>query len=366
MSSSLAISFIVPTRDRPAVLERTLARLGSLEPLVDAEVIVVDNHSREPVGVPGRLANGWRALTLRRPRNEGAAARNDGVRIASGSWVVMLDDDSHPLDLGFLDAIADAPSDVAAIGAEVLTTDGGHEDGGLPEVTVGCGVAIRRSAYVAAGGYDPALLFYVEDQDLCARLLLGGLRVTYDDRFRVLHERVAGPRDTGLVLGRLIRNHGWILRRYAPESHYAGALNEAIERYESIARRRDALDGYRAGYEEFRATEAMQRRTPMDEELWRRFTGESAARASLLRQRTLLSGRAAAIVHGGKAERLIARLACELGARLVPVAEAETLVVGTLAPGAIADAAGLLAADGRPVVLPWSYPKRGALLRRAG
>lgn len=366
MPRSDFLSFVLPTRDRPIELERTLARLGALEPLVDAEVIVVDNHSRQPVSVPGGLANGWRALTLRRPRNEGAAARNDGVRIASGAWIVMLDDDSHPLDLGVVEAITEAPSDVAAIGAEITLPDGGHEQGGLPEVTVGCGVAIRRAAYVAAGGYDPAFHFYVEEYDLCARFLLGGLRVTHDPRFRVLHEKTPTNRDMGVVLGRLVRNNGWVLRRYAPEDAYRPALEETIARYESIARREDALEGYRRGYEEFLATEADQVRTPMDDALWRRFTGETAAREALLRQRGVIDGRRVALVAGGKAEPTVARIIRSLGGVLAPVDDAQTLVVGTLSPGPIADAARQYADDGRPVVLPWSFPCPPHPLRRAG
>jgi GT2 family glycosyltransferase len=364
------ISFVLPTRNRPEELARTIERLGALEPCVTAEVIVVDNHSKEPATVPARLANGWRACTLRRPRNEGAAARNDGVRIASGPWIVMLDDDSYPLDMRFVEALREAPADVAAIGAEVLLASGEHEQGGMPEVIVGCGAAIRREAYVAAGGYDHAFHFYVEEYDLCAKLLARGHRVTHDSRFRVLHAKTATNRDMGLVLGRLVRNNGWVLRRYCPEALYDAAMREILERYEAIATKEGVLDGYRAGLAELEATIANERRTPMSDALWQRFTGETAARPILERHRALIAGRRVALVSEGKAGPLLARLVTELGGIPSPERDAETLVVGTLSPGPVLDAIAARGHETRPVIVAWSMrdAANGLVheLRRAG
>jgi GT2 family glycosyltransferase len=360
------VSFVLPTRNRPAELARTIERLGALEPVVEAEVIVVDNHSREPATLPARLPNGWRACTLRRPKNEGAAARNDGVRIASGRWIVMLDDDSHPLDMRFVEALDEAPNDVAAIGGEILLPDGGHEQGGLPEVIVGCGAAIRREAFVTAGGYDPAFHFYVEEYDLCARLLLGGRRVVHDQRLRVLHTKTQTNRDMGVVLGRLVRNNGWVLRRYAPDHAYESALAETVERYAGIAAKEAAVDGYEAGLAEFRATIDEQRRVPMDDELWRRFTGEAAARRTFQEERALLAGRAVGLVARGKAAPLVERLVREFGGLPVEPERAETLVIGTLSPGPMLDAQIAHARESRPVLAPWSFASRPVRLRRAG
>jgi GT2 family glycosyltransferase len=360
------VSFVLPTRNRPVELARTIEHLGTMDPVVPAEVIVVDNHSQEPATLPARLPNGWRACTLRRPRNEGAAARNDGVRIASAKWIVMLDDDSHPLDMRFVDAIEDAEPDVAAIGAEILLPDGRHEQGGLPEVIVGCGAAIRREAFMTAGGYDPAFHFYVEEYDLCARFLLGGKRIIHDPRFRVLHTKTPTNRDMGVVLGRLMRNNGWVLRRYAPDRVFESCLRETIERYEGIARKEQALDGYERGLAEFRATVLDQRRVPMDDELWARFTGETAARATFTKERGLLAGRRVAVVEHGKAGLLIEKLVREFGGKLVAESEAETLVIGTLSPGPMLDAQVARISETRPVLAPWSFAARPVRLRRAG
>ncbi|MHC5022859.1 MAG: glycosyltransferase family 2 protein [Planctomycetota bacterium] len=170
------ISFVLPTRDRPRELRATLAAVAALPANVHdevggAEVIVVENASSTPVQLPSSLENGMPLRLLRRPDNEGAAARNVAAESARGDWLLMLDDDSAPLDAGHVQVAREAPSDVAAIGAEILLPDGSHEAGGLPEVFIGCGALIRREAFLDVGGYDPSFEFYVEEYDLCARLI---------------------------------------------------------------------------------------------------------------------------------------------------------------------------------------------------
>ena len=106
----MLISFVLPTRDRPGDLRRTLDEIGSLPAGVlgdGAEVIVVDNASSEPITFAGTLGNGVRAECITLDTNAGAAARNVGVARALGEWIVMLDDDSHPLacDIAAVDGI---------------------------------------------------------------------------------------------------------------------------------------------------------------------------------------------------------------------------------------------------------------------
>ena len=85
-----SVSYIIATRNRVGELFRTLEALGAMGPH-EAEVVVVDNASAtrphlRRAGEPGTTLIGL-------DRNMGAAARNVGARVASGSWVVMLDDD---------------------------------------------------------------------------------------------------------------------------------------------------------------------------------------------------------------------------------------------------------------------------------
>ncbi len=365
------ISFVLPTRNRPALLAETLAGIGrldgaSLAAAGGAEVIVVDNASSPAASGPDRLGCGAPVRFVRRAENEGAAARNAGVDAACGEWIVMLDDDSHPRDTGFVAALRAAPRDVAAIGAEIVLPDGSREAGGLPEVFIGCGVAIRREAFVRAGGYDAAFHYYAEEYDLAAKFLLAGWRVTHDRQFRVAHMKSAQGRRMNTILRRLVRNNAWIAQRYAPEEERRQRICEDVLRYARIARKERALAGYAAGLGETLAGLEHQPRREMTREQFDRFTGLAAARRGLAMDARLARAHRVAIVDRGKNDWAIERALREMGREIVADARsAETLVIGTLSPGPMMDAWEHRAARGEPVAWAWSFDGDGGQGARA-
>ena len=355
------ISYLLPTHNRPHALWQTLAALGALsfdehDAVGGAEVIVVDNASEPAVELPPELDNGIPLRCLRLDENNGAAARNHGAAEARGVWLVMLDDDSYPLDTGHLEVLADAPDDVAAIGAEILLPDGTREAGGLPEVIVGCGAAIRRDAFLAAGGYDPSFHYYAEEYDLCAKLLLAGLRVRHDLRFRVRHGKVPDRGDMNVIMRNLVRNNGWVMQRYAPRHRREQAICEVIARYGAIAMTEDAAWGYSQGMCELNRTKQDQPSRPMSEALFDRFTGLAHARTELS-HRPELGGRKrgrVAIVDEGKHADAVRQALREIGTRFAAsTQDADVLVIGTLSPGPMLDARDKRRVGPRPVIMPW-------------
>ncbi|MBX3359170.1 MAG: glycosyltransferase [Phycisphaeraceae bacterium] len=351
------ITYVIPTRDRSPRLCETLLAIDSLGPHA-AEILVVDNASAVAAVAPPMPGSGVPVRVIRLDRNHGAAARNHAARAAdpSSEWLVMLDDDSHPVDLGLLDAVASADSDVSAIGAEIsLPSQGRREAGGLPEVFIGCGVAIRRSAFLDAGGYDAAFDYYAEEYDLAARLLLAGSRITLDRRFRVAHHKVSQGRSMGRILRRLVRNNAWVNQRYAPESLRWGAVRETLTRYGRIAAKEHAVPGYLLGAVEALATLHRQSRRPMPAAIYDRFTGLAAARAALYAAHSTEPFHTAAIVEPGKNAGIIALAAKELGIRLVNASEAcEARIIGTLSPGPMLDAWDRLHRTAGPrLIAPW-------------
>ncbi len=365
---STTISYIIPTRDRPEELAITLGALAKTEhsAAAGAEVIVVDNASRHPPTPPTRLRNGLGVRLILRGANEGAASRNAAARAASGDWLVMLDDDSAPLDAGFLDALEDAPMDVGAIGAEITLADGGREAGGLPEVFIGCGVAIRREVFLDLGGYDPSFQFYAEEYDLSARMMLAGFGVAHDRRFRVLHRKVAEGRDMNAILHRLVRNNGWVEQRYAPEADRDSAIAHVIDRYRSIAVKENALSGYQAGLAELHSTLDAQPRREMAQPVYERFTGLSHVREHLPHRLCELGAKSAAMIAPGKHAAIVERVLREQCISIVASdVAADALVISTLSPGPMLDAIDHYASEpaartggrgGRlpPVLCPWS------------
>lgn len=347
------ISAIIPTRDRPTELARTLEELGRLTAEDVGEVIVVDNASRETPRVPSRLLMGQPVELIRLDENTGAAARNIGARRACGDWLLMLDDDSHPCggDLG--GTLYRQPGDVAAVTMDIhLSAKGCRESGGLPEVPVGCGVAYRRDVFLGVGGYDPSFGYYAEEYDLAAKLLLVGRRVAFEPSLRIDHRKVEAGRDMGLILGRLVRNNGWVLQRYAPEDERRNRINEMVERYERIAHKEGESAGFRAGLGELERTIDEQQRTPMNRALWDRFTGLSAARLAIGVARERDGFTSAKLIERGKHDWAVEQALHELG---VEVCEDRTVeVIATLSPGPMLD--GL---DRRPgAIAPWRAADR--------
>ncbi len=336
------ISIIIPTRDRSEALSCTLDALGALPVSIfggDApEVRIIDNASATPVSesVSPRLTNGIRVHVERLETNRGAAARNLGADAASGEWLLMLDDDSSPVDGDFGAVLRDAPDDVAAIGGEILLPDGTHEAGGLPEVIVGCGCAIRRDLFLEVGGYDPSFEYYVEEYDLCARFLMMGLRVAQTSAIRFEHRKVASGRDFAGILRRLVRNNAWVLQRYAPDDQLHESMAAMLGRYRAIAIREDVTDAFDGALEAVDATLARQVRRPMNDAAWDRFTGARAVRERVLRPLLECGVDAVQLVRVGKGADVIEREL--LGAGIAVRSDAEARVIGTLSPGPMLDA----------------------------
>ncbi len=359
------ITYVIPTRNRPEVLERTLDRIAALGEH-DAEVIVADNASDEPVRARPWLSSGVQVRVLRLKQNHAAAARNLAASEAHrrSQWIVMLDDDSYPLDLGVLRAVAQAAPETGAIAAEIFLPDGAasrREQGGLPEVFIGCGVAIRTKLFNHMGGYDAEFDYYAEEYDLSARLILDGWRIELDRRFRVMHEKITRGRDFGRIVRNLVRNNVWVAQRYAPEPERAAEIRRHIARYATIARKEGAIAGYARGLTDVLGTLDAQVRSPMSTTMWDRFTGLSACRAELTRAHRDGGLGRAAIVSAGKNEWAVRRVLEELGVEIVPLDGAETLVVGTLSPGPMLDSIEAWAArDVRRVVGAWETGEKAS------
>ena len=109
------ISIIVPTYNRPAFLERALRTIQA-QTIQDFEIIVVNDAGSDVWDIVKDMP---KVTLYNRPENGGlAAARNSGLRIASGKYVCFLDDDDilfpihfqvlvHELDKGTQAAYTD-------------------------------------------------------------------------------------------------------------------------------------------------------------------------------------------------------------------------------------------------------------------
>jgi glycosyltransferase involved in cell wall biosynthesis len=104
MTARLPISVVIPTHNRAALLEPSLASLESQTLPPDAfEVIVIDDGSTDGTGA---LCRGWRGEAplryVRQSHAGSAAAKNLGLFMSSGEIVVFFDDDDAASE-GFLE-----------------------------------------------------------------------------------------------------------------------------------------------------------------------------------------------------------------------------------------------------------------------
>jgi GT2 family glycosyltransferase len=183
----------------------------------DDELIVVDNASSDDSAAVARAA-APRARVVELPKNRGfTGGAVAGAQHSSASLLFFLNPDAL-LAPGCVDALRQAAQDhprwgawqalVLLPGGERINTSGGivHWLGiawagelGAPappptqpphEVAFASGAAlvVRRAAWDAIGGFEPAWFMYVEDVDLSLRLRLAGWGVGVVPAARVEHD----------------------------------------------------------------------------------------------------------------------------------------------------------------------------------
>jgi cellulose synthase/poly-beta-1,6-N-acetylglucosamine synthase-like glycosyltransferase len=198
----MRFSIIIPTHNRPALLDRCLEAVGSLaHPKTEFEVLVVDDGSDPPP--EDVIARHRSRLPLRyiRHENQGPArSRNRALRLAQGDYVVFTDDDCEPqrdwltaLEKAFAERPhgciggrieCAAENGLCGIASQLLVTflyeyASAQNGSGAAGLKFFCSnnVAFPREALLRIGGFDETFpLAAAEDRELCARWLeLGDL-----------------------------------------------------------------------------------------------------------------------------------------------------------------------------------------------
>ncbi|HEY6276087.1 MAG TPA: glycosyltransferase [Streptosporangiaceae bacterium] len=254
---------ILTMGDRPAELARAVGSALAQQD-VELEVVVVGNGAGGP---PAPFPTGVSWLGL--PANLGVAGgRNAGVAACAGDVVLFLDDDGwYPdRDLGsYLASRFASDPDLAVVSLRVADPAGGPgarwhvprlragDPGRSSVVTTFAGgaCAIRRAAYLAAGGLPEAFFYAHEETDLAWRLLGLGYRLEYDAAARICHHALPNARHASFY--RLDgRNRVLLARRNLPWPLAAGYLANwfalTVLRERSVAAVRAWLSGFAQGW----------------------------------------------------------------------------------------------------------------------
>ncbi|HRW52735.1 MAG TPA: glycosyltransferase [Phycisphaerae bacterium] len=362
-----ACSVIIPTRDRPDSVRETLDRLARL-PDAPFEIIVIDNGSSSDDSTVRSRHPNVRWIDL--GRNHAACARNIGAMAARGRILFMLDDDSWPA-AGTIDRVVREMRERPAVGAiacRVRLADAPerHDAGGAPGTFFNCGAAIRRDAFIAAGGYPIDYDYYVEEYALSCELWRRGWRVDSMGDALVWHRRTNVNRDANRMLTYLVRNNVRLWNTYAPESRRSMAIDCDIERYARIAVKERASDGFASGLALAEAEKAarLRRRRPLSEDHFDALLGLSRLRQMLRERADKRTLRRVAIWRRGKGCEFIIDVTKSAGIRIecvydsrfadvespatwrgLPIHDAEfatdikvdALLIGSLSPGVAED-----------------------------
>jgi glycosyltransferase involved in cell wall biosynthesis len=206
---------VVMTRNRAAELRRSLGHHRG-------PVIVVDNGSTDETGAMVRAEfPDVDLVTL--PGNQGPVARNIGVERATTPLVAFADDDSwwEPEALPRAEAHFAAAPRLALLAGTVLVGPEARldpvcremaaaplgTDADLPGPNVlgflACGAVVRRSAYLAAGGFDDLIGFAGEEELLALDLAVRGWGLAYVDDVVARHHPSPSRADDA----RQVRDH---------------------------------------------------------------------------------------------------------------------------------------------------------------
>ena len=227
---SVEVSVLIVTYNSAWCIGRCLASLHEHTRGIDYEAIVVDNASSDATREVVASEHPWARVIARR-RNDGlSAAINDGAAASSGTYVMVLNPDTH-VDanvLAPLSAYLRAHADAGVVAPKLLDDDGtlqlscrafpgyttalfnrysaltrlfpgnrlsrryllsdfDHASERDVDWVSGAALMMPRGVFHEVGGWDPGFFMFNEDVDFCRRVHDAGYRVVYDPSVVVYH-----------------------------------------------------------------------------------------------------------------------------------------------------------------------------------
>ncbi len=217
----MRVSVVIITWNGRGHLEKCVSSLAEFISRPDVEAIVVDNGSCD--GTAGWLKASFPDIRLiELDENKGVAfARNRGLEVATGDYLLILDNDTvvtaEALD-GMM-AYMESQPEVGICGCRLVDNKGTVQESckkypGLiqkilnvlngsryryaygtnmmqhafePEYLIGACQLIRRKAYEEVGALDEHIFIGPEDADFCLRIRKKGWHVMYLPQFTITH-----------------------------------------------------------------------------------------------------------------------------------------------------------------------------------
>lgn len=226
---NIDVSIIIVNWNTKGILQDCLESIYRHTQDIQFEVIVIDNASSD--GSVRMVEEKFpEVILIVNQRNKGfAAANNQGMALAKGRYVLLLNSDTLILDKAVAKStsFADAHPEAAVVGCQVLNPDGTFQstcfmfpsilnmllssmylNNLLPrsrffgrermtwydwnsscavDVVAGCFMLVRREAAEQVGMMDERFLMYGEETDWCYRFKQAGWKVLFTPTAEIIH-----------------------------------------------------------------------------------------------------------------------------------------------------------------------------------
>ena len=248
-----AVSIIIPSRDQGAVVGRCLGSIRRRSRHETYEIVVVDDHTTEPLARRAFDIYGARVAPFEGEFSFSAAC-NQGARASRGALLLFLNNDTEVVEPDWLQRLAlwfEEPG-VGAVGPVLTYPDGRVQHAGVvlgargtadhvmrgfqagldgyagslcaarevSAVTGAC-LMMRRGDFAALGGFSTDYARHYQDVDLCLRIRERGQSVVCTPRPTLIHHEGVTRGDAYDFGDRALLIDRWRKQIEAPDPYYS-------------------------------------------------------------------------------------------------------------------------------------------------
>jgi GT2 family glycosyltransferase len=205
MQTRPSVSVVIPSWNSEKQLQKNLPSVFAAANLVDAEIIVIDDHSVADNSVAFLESLGTKIKLIKNPTNLGFSATvNLGVARSQGDIVILLNTDVRPSPDCFANCLklfSDPSIFAVTFNSNGSWAGGWWKDGLLEHGPISVGkshdslwasggqAAFDRRKWEGLGGMDPLYQpFYWEDVDLGYRSWKRGWQIVWDPSSQCVHD----------------------------------------------------------------------------------------------------------------------------------------------------------------------------------
>ncbi len=192
----LRVSVSITTHNRRADLERTLERLAELDPK-PLEIIVCADGCTD--GTEALISQEYPAVRLLKntPGRGSVYSRDRILREAQGELVLSLDDDSYPMEKGFLGCVSALFERSPKLAAATFPQRSDEFPASMQQMSFGeslsvgsftsSGTVLRRSVYLKLPGFPEVFFHAYEEPDYSLQCIAAGYEVILYTALTVRH-----------------------------------------------------------------------------------------------------------------------------------------------------------------------------------